>query len=519
MPTLDLQIAASADDCLVYYSSNWKFVVTYNIKVGPGSNKSGGGFRFTGVNIPAGARIITAYLKLKCSRCDYSSSHAVNSKIRGEKSGTPSAFSTGSNYQGRRGTVVGGADDTNITAASVSWDNLPNWVVDTEYQSPEIKTIIQEIIDDCGAISDLVLFWDDHEGNSYASSYYREAYSYDGDAAGAAKLHIEYTLPYPTMTTSAASDVTSSGFTGNGAVTDVGDANPTIRGFCWITGDSGDPTTADNEVHDTGDYSAESFSKAITGLSPATSYRVRAYATNTSGTSYGDSVTVLTLPSAPTGVQATQNDSSKVTVTWEKSNGATGYRVYCDGVDISGLLGDVAAYDDTDAAAPVITSGSASAATSESKDYVALALSGTSVSNGETRTYFVVAVNAAGDSENSATVTGFRTAGPLTYQWQRTAADSDADYSDITGATTAEYNDTGAPENGNGRYYRCVLNAAGATQQTSAADRGCRAYVADTPLRHCPACGEIFLEDPVMYEEPDICPACGASLAAVRREE
>ncbi len=40
--------------------------------------------------------------------------------------------------------------------------------------------------------------------------------------------------------------------------------------------------------------------------------------------------------------------------------------------------------------------------------------------------------------------------------------------------TTASYDDYGAPENGDGRYYRCVLNATGAAQQISSSDRGHR---------------------------------------------
>ena len=64
--------------------------------------------------------------------------------------------------------------------------------------------------------------------------------------------------------------------------------------------------------------------------------------------------------------------------------------------------------------------------------------------------------------------------GSLTYQWQRSAADSDADYSNIDGGTIDPYNDTGAPENGNGRYFKCVLDATGASQQTSTTDRGYR---------------------------------------------
>ena len=41
--------------------------------------------------------------------------------------------------------------------------------------------------------------------------------------------------------------------------------------------------------------------------------------------------------------------------------------------------------------------------------------------------------------------------------------------------TTDPYNDTGAPENGDGRYYKCVENATGASQQITNADRGYRA--------------------------------------------
>jgi ribosomal protein S27AE len=36
--------------------------------------------------------------------------------------------------------------------------------------------------------------------------------------------------------------------------------------------------------------------------------------------------------------------------------------------------------------------------------------------------------------------------------------------------------------------------------------------IVDDPIRHCPRCGEIYLEDNQIYEEPDTCPACGASL-------
>jgi hypothetical protein len=183
-------------------------------------------------------------------------------------------------------------------------------------------------------------------------------------------------------------------------------------------------------------------------------------------------------PAAPTNVAATDGTyTDKVTITWTKSTGATGYYVYRDSSNVSGLLGDVATYDDTGAAAPTITGGTAAATDGTYTDKVALSVSGQSGNNGTTSTYYVVAHNAVGNSANSATDTGYRGIGSLTYQWQRSAADSDASYSDIAGATTASYNDTGAPADGSGRYFKVVENATGASQQTSTADRGYRTAV------------------------------------------
>jgi hypothetical protein len=209
------------------------------------------------------------------------------------------------------------------------------------------------------------------------------------------------------------------------------------------------------------------------------------------------------LPGQVTGVSATDGThTDKVTVTWTKSTGATGYKVY-EGVNLLATLGDVATYDDVTASVPTITSGSAAAGDGTAAAHVALSLSGASANNGASRTYKVVAFNATGDSEDSPTDTGYRGAGSLTCQWQRSAADSDADYSNISGATNSTYNDTGAPiytvnaptsvsvsapsasvlsttfsgasvTAGAGRYYRCVLNATGASGQISTSNRGYR---------------------------------------------
>jgi hypothetical protein len=61
---------------------------------------------------------------------------------------------------------------------------------------------------------------------------------------------------------------------------------------CWNT--KGNPTIADNKTNDgigTGAYKSN-----LTGLSPLTNYFVRAYATNSEGTSYGNEITFTTTP-------------------------------------------------------------------------------------------------------------------------------------------------------------------------------------------------------------------------------
>ena len=188
-------------------------------------------------------------------------------------------------------------------------------------------------------------------------------------------------------------------------------------------------------------------------------------------TFYFDNFIASPLP--PTSVSATKNQNDKVTVTWTKSIGATGYRVYQNGVDVSGLLGDVATFDDTSAAAPVITSGTISASDGTSTSSVTLvSKTSPSIANGTTYTYTVKAVGVGGISGASASDTGYRLAATITYQWQRSSGDYDADYSNLTGATTSGWNDTTAPTNGSGRYYKLAYSATGLTITYSSADRG-----------------------------------------------
>ena len=115
----------------------------------------------------------------------------------------------------------------------------------------------------------------------------------DSPTAGSSVAVNRYVAP--TITTQAATDITTTSCIGNGNITATGGANCTRRGFCYKAGTSGEPTTSDSVAYDDGSFGTGAFTKSITGLTPNTSYRVRAYAVNSAGTSYGATVDVKTL--------------------------------------------------------------------------------------------------------------------------------------------------------------------------------------------------------------------------------
>ena len=113
----------------------------------------------------------------------------------------------------------------------------------------------------------------------------------------------ELVIVAPTVTTQAGDQITSTGFRGNGNITATGGANATRRGFCYKAASSGDPTTSDSTAYDDGSFGTGAYTKAISGLSSGTNYRVRAYAVNSAGTAYGSTVNVETSSSGPANVK------------------------------------------------------------------------------------------------------------------------------------------------------------------------------------------------------------------------
>lgn len=124
-----------------------------------------------------------------------------------------------------------------------------------------------------------------------STTYYYRAYATNEAATGYGNVLTITTsaVTLPTVTTLAPSTVKYFKATGNGNVTSDGNGW-TTRGICWST--NANPTTADFKVEC--GVNGGAYSGVMPNLAEATTYHIRAYATNSKGTVYGADVPFTT---------------------------------------------------------------------------------------------------------------------------------------------------------------------------------------------------------------------------------
>jgi uncharacterized protein (TIGR02145 family) len=98
-------------------------------------------------------------------------------------------------------------------------------------------------------------------------------------------------MQLPVLTTSAVSAISKTSAYSGGNITSDGGTTVTARGVCW--GSDSTITIANSKTIDSS--GSGSFTSKITGLTSNTTYYVRAYATNSLGTAYGNPVSFKTL--------------------------------------------------------------------------------------------------------------------------------------------------------------------------------------------------------------------------------
>jgi hypothetical protein len=115
----------------------------------------------------------------------------------------------------------------------------------------------------------------------------------------------------PVLTTTAVTAITQTTASSGGNVTSTGGATVTVWGICWSK--SANPAISDFVCG--GGSSSANFTCGMTGLDVNTLYYVRAFATNSAGTTYGDQKSFTTLPfSNPVFTVAVSINASAFTV-------------------------------------------------------------------------------------------------------------------------------------------------------------------------------------------------------------
>lgn len=112
----------------------------------------------------------------------------------------------------------------------------------------------------------------------------------------AVTITTESKMGTPTITTNAITNITESSASGGGNITDDGGGDVTARGICWNT--LGTPTIADNKTSNGAGTGA--FTSGLSGLTAGITYYVRAYASNSKGTGYGNQVSFKTTAAVTT---------------------------------------------------------------------------------------------------------------------------------------------------------------------------------------------------------------------------
>ena len=134
-------------------------------------------------------------------------------------------------------------------------------------------------------------------GLTSGTTYYIRAYATNsiGTAYGNQITTKTVTLYLPTINTPPMASITATTMTSGGNISSDGGAPVTARGVCYNT--TQNPTIADSKTSD--NAGTGSFTSSIIGLTPGATYYIRAYATNSVGTAYGNQVLAATTPVLP----------------------------------------------------------------------------------------------------------------------------------------------------------------------------------------------------------------------------
>ncbi|MCV2883120.1 PilC/PilY family type IV pilus protein [Aestuariibacter sp. AA17] len=133
------------------------------------------GIRFKNIAVPKGVTIVSAHLSLTAYQ--HYTGGSASMVIRGVNEDDPNDFHPYSRYLLRN----------KPKTAGVNWSGIPSWYKNNTYQSPDVSSIVQSLVNRSGWTSgnDMAFVLSDFSG-------FRGGYTYKGKPSGAAQLTIKY---------------------------------------------------------------------------------------------------------------------------------------------------------------------------------------------------------------------------------------------------------------------------------------------------------------------------------------
>jgi len=234
------------------------------------------------------------------------------------------------------GAVSGGniTDDSgsDITARGVCWGTASNPVVTGLHTTDGTGT---------GTFTSTIT------GLNAGTVYYVRAYATNsaGTAYGNELTFTTTSASLAELITTAVTLITTTTSVSGGDITDDNGSDITARGVCWST----DASPVVTGLHTTDGIGTGTFTSSISGLTAGTLYYVRAYATNSAGTAYGNQVTFTTV--SVTGTieisiedmafkPATITVAAGTTIRWTNKDGVSHSVTSDTGLFDSGLIGN-----------------------------------------------------------------------------------------------------------------------------------------------------------------------------------
>lgn len=153
--------------------------------------------------------------------------------------------------------------------------------------------------------------------------YYIRAFAVNGAGTvyGNQYSFTTLTLSAPVLTTKSISGISSNIAGSGGNITSDGGANITAKGVCW--GINTSPSLSNNFTNDgTGSLS---YNSTMNGLNPLTKYYVRAYATNSKGTTFGNELNFTTTDLVSPGPSVPTLGTSPSAITGSSTASSGGY--------------------------------------------------------------------------------------------------------------------------------------------------------------------------------------------------